>query len=70
MAIGALRGHPGPGKTATVKLPVTRGSATGPIQIQTAGAPEGITVTAKEIPADKSEGHSIWRPRRSWATRT
>lgn len=57
MAIGALGAVTlEPGKTATVKLPVTRGSATGPIQIQTAGAPEGITVTAKEIPADKSEG--------------
>lgn len=57
MAIGTLNAVTlEPGKTATVKLPVTRGNATGAIQIQTAGAPEGITVTAKEIPADKSEG--------------
>lgn len=57
MAIGALNAVTlEPGKTATVRLPVTRGSATGAIQIQTAGAPQGITVTAKEIPADKSEG--------------
>ncbi len=57
LAIGALSPVSlTPGQTTTVKLPVTRGGSSGAIQVQVAGAPEGVTVKAKEIPADKSEG--------------
>lgn len=45
-----------PGGRVTVELRVERNGNEGPIQIQAAGAPQGITPTAAEIPAGQSVG--------------
>ncbi len=45
-----------PGGRATVELRVERNGNEGPIQIQFAGAPQGITASGVEIPAGQSVG--------------
>src|SRR5439155_1760705 len=53
-ALNPLKLEPG-GKT-TVELRVERNGNDGPIQVQVAGAPQGVTATAAEIPAGQSVG--------------
>jgi hypothetical protein len=45
-----------PGGRATVELRVERNGNDGPIQVQVAGAPQGITATPAQIPAGQSVG--------------
>ncbi len=53
-ALGAVMLEPG--GRATVELRVERNGNEGPIQVQVAGAPQGITATPAEIPAGQSVG--------------
>lgn len=45
-----------PGSEATVEFTVERSGRKGPIEVQVADAPEGVTVQAAEISEDRSEG--------------
>jgi len=45
-----------PAGTATVAINVERNTKTGPIKVEAAGAPDGLTIAPLEIPADKSAG--------------
>ncbi len=46
-----------PGQTVSVPIKVDRAGNQGPIDVAVSGAPEGVTITARQISAEESEGH-------------